>query len=239
MASDGQSELLRLAQEVHNLTSSLVTHLSQSNLPEPNFTPSSPEIPHSSTYKALRAQLNDAASDLLLLVNGPRIEACRFVCSHNDLGAYQLAFEFDLIRKIPQEGSISLAELSGQTGVDEDRLGRILHLLCSRRLFAEPEPNRFAHTSMTVIYARDENVRAAGAYQLDEQMKGSVEAARSFQEGAKSAFEQRHGGPMFEYYQRFPEKGARFASAMRGISKCEFVWRRFLTGGRERGRLTD
>ncbi|KAF1948504.1 O-methyltransferas-like protein [Byssothecium circinans] len=221
MASNGaqQSELLKLAQQVNQLTSSLVSHLSEINAPEPNFSATSPEIPYTDTYKDIRGKLNDAAQDLLLLVNGPRIEACRFACSHNDLGAFQFAFEFDLIHKIPQEGTISLSELASQTGVDEDRLGRILRLLISRRYFAEPEPNHFTQSSLTIVYAQDENIKAAGDYQSDEQFQASSEVAKSFQNGKKSAFEQRHGMSMFEYYKEHPKKGARFASAMKGISK--------------------
>jgi len=77
-----------------------------------------------------------------------------------------------------------------------------------------------SHTSLTAIYAQDENIKAAGDYRLEEQMKGSVEAALGFQQGARSAFEQRRGMSMFEYYKKFPEKGARFASAIKGIRKC-------------------
>ncbi|KAF2120345.1 hypothetical protein BDV96DRAFT_642177 [Lophiotrema nucula] len=155
MISNEQSQLLKLAQEVQQLTFSLVSYLSETGVAEPDFTTSSSEISYSAAYTSIRAKPNEVAQDLLLLVNGPRIEACRFVCSHNDLGAYQFAFKFGLIYKGPQEGKISLLDLSEQTRIDEICLGRMLRLLCSRRLFIEPEPDHFAHTSMTIIYAQD------------------------------------------------------------------------------------
>ncbi|PVI04683.1 O-methyltransferas-like protein [Periconia macrospinosa] len=220
---ENTSELLKLAEQVQNLTASLVSHLSETNTPEPNFTPSSSEFPHTETYKDLRGKLNDAAQDLLMLVNGARIEAHLFALSHNDLGAYQFVFDYDLSHKIPEEGSISLPDLASQIGVDEDRLGRMLRLLVSRRHFLEPEPGRFAHSSLTVLYARDESIKAAGDYQTEEQFQASSDVAKSFRNGKKSAFEERHGMTMFEYYKENPSKGARFASAMRGISKCTLI----------------
>jgi predicted transcriptional regulator len=149
------------------------------------------------------------------------MEAGRFTLLHIDLGAYQFALAYDLVSKIPQEGSIGLSKLAKDIGVDEDRLRRILRLLCSRRIFTEPEEDHFTQTHFTSTIARDQNIKDAVTYQTDEHFQTATDVALSFQTGAHSAFEQRHGMSIFEYYKQHPEKGERFASAMKGITKSE------------------
>ena len=214
--------LLQLAQEVNQLTASIVTHLKKVNCAEPDFSISSAEVPSDKEYNGLRDALNDTASDLILLVNGPRHHARKFITSHNDLAAYQVAFEYDLFNAIPEHESADLGVLAKSTGIDEDRLGRMLRLMCTHRMFKEIEGNRFCHTSGSVVFARDKDLKAAGDYTLDEMFKASSETASSIRTKRKCPFEQRHGVSLFEYYNNNPKLGARFASAMKGITRRQY-----------------
>jgi hypothetical protein len=60
-------------------------------------------VPENPEQIALRARLNDAARDLLRLVNGPRNDARTFVCYLYDLAAWQVACEFNFFEAIPED----------------------------------------------------------------------------------------------------------------------------------------
>ncbi|KAF2180126.1 S-adenosyl-L-methionine-dependent methyltransferase [Zopfia rhizophila CBS 207.26] len=219
MASNASS-LLNLAQTINTLTSDIKSHLSTTNHPEPDFTTSSADVPQDAHYASLRDSLNDAALDLLQLVNGPKQHFRRFLCSHNDLAAYQVAFSFSFFTHVPEKEPISLSALAEKVGLDEDRVGRTLRLLCTQHVFSEPSKNTFAHTSSSIIFARDKDLRACAEYQLDEMFKAASDTASGIRNG-KSPFEERHGVGLFEFYGRDPKLAARFASAMTGVAKLD------------------
>ncbi|KAF1950440.1 S-adenosyl-L-methionine-dependent methyltransferase [Byssothecium circinans] len=215
------SSLLQLAEQLQSLTASVVSHLKQQNHPEPNFTPQSHPVPDDATYQTLRDSINDAAYDLVFLVNGPKMHGRHLACQPNDLAAHDTAFSFDFFNAFPVDGTITLSELSQKTGIDEGRAGRILRLLCARRWFTEVEKNTFAHTSVTAMIAQEPEIRSAFAYQLDEMFQASADLPSSIRNGATTPFEQRHGAPIFDFYKENLKMGARFTSAMSGIAKLD------------------
>ncbi|KAH7135960.1 sterigmatocystin 8-O-methyltransferase precursor [Dendryphion nanum] len=234
MSKEETTDLLALAKQVLDFTSSIVSHLESLDHPQPNFSISSTLVPKDEKYEGLRNKLNDVATDLLALVNGPHTQARKQTCQVHDLAAHQVAFHFDFFEVIPENGSAHLREISRKTGVDQDRAGRILRILCTQRIFKEVQKDTFAHTAYSVTIRRDEEMKASGAYMLDENFKADSEASLSIKDGAKTPFEQRHGMSVFEFYAKNPDKAARFAKAMAGITRLDrqmtelksgFTWR--------------
>jgi hypothetical protein len=219
--SENHSSLLQLAEQIQNLTASIVSHLSQNDHSEPDFTPDSHPVPDDATYQILRDSLNDAAYDLVFLVNGPKMHGRYLACQPNDLAAHQVAFSFNFFDAFPVGESITLSDLALKTGIDEGRAARILRLLCARRWFREVQKDEFTHTSVTAMIAQEPEIRAAFAYQLDEMFQASSDLASSIKNGATTPFEQRHGAPIYDFYKGNLEMGARFTSAMSGISKLD------------------
>ncbi|KAF2847521.1 O-methyltransferas-like protein [Plenodomus tracheiphilus IPT5] len=227
MGAQKLSPLLELATEVQQLTTQIVSDLTAKQVPEPTFEPASETIPETPEQITLRARLNDAARDLLRLVNGPRNDARTFVCYLYDLAAWQVACEFDLFEAIPEEGTASVREIAAKAGIDEDRVGRFLRMLASDRVFEEVEKDTFKHTSRSVLYLKDKQWRDVMHYQLDEFFKAasgtsdSIRESPSITDGQKNAFVTRHGKDLFKYYKDDPKRAARFASAMAGVSRLE------------------
>jgi hypothetical protein len=226
-SSNNSSELLELAQKISQLTSEVVSVLRNSSLSEPSLSVSSPDVPTTSEYNQLRGKLNDAASDLLLLVNGPKTHARKFFCTHHDLAAYQIAFDYDIFSAVSENDSIGLSQLAEATGLYPDLLSRVMRLLCTQRFFSEISPNTFVHTSVSIIFRNDKQLKAAGDYQLDEMFKAAGDTAAFMRRGTSeenaviSPFQERHGVPLFKYYANNPKLAARFASAMAGVAKCK------------------
>jgi hypothetical protein len=165
MISKESSTLLELANEVQQLTTYIVQDLNAEGLPEPTFEFHSATIPETSKQIALRTQLNDAAQDLLRLVNGPRNDARTSVCRLYDLAAWQVACEFNLFEAVPIDSAASLEDIASKIGLDEDRTGRFLRMLASDRAFEEVAENKFKHTSRSALYLQDKQWRDVMHYQ--------------------------------------------------------------------------
>jgi hypothetical protein len=165
MNSPQESQLLYLAQRVQTLTNEIVNNIQTAGIREPNFLAASETVPETKEYALLRGSLNDAAQDLLRLVNGPVYEARTFVCSLYDLVAWQVACEFNFFQAIPEDTSATLQEISDRVGLDVDRIGRFLRLLATQRVFKEVTPGVFQHTSRSALLLRDVQIRDAIHYQ--------------------------------------------------------------------------
>lgn len=222
------SYLLSLARDIHQLTANLVEELYSLQPNEPDFTPSSAEVPTSPAYNTIRSKLNDVATDLLHLINGPKLHLQRYIFSHNDLAAYQVAFEFNIFSAVPEGDSIDLPMLAAKTGLDSDILQRVMTFLCTQRVFVEVADDVFAHTHISATFARNPDLRAAAGSQLDEIFKAAPEMATSLKQFSESKgelarrtpFEERFGMPVFEYYKQHPKEAARFAAGMGAVTKC-------------------
>ncbi|KAL6702554.1 hypothetical protein ACN47E_001551 [Coniothyrium glycines] len=203
------------------------------------------ERPDSSEYCVARASLNDAANDLLLLVNGPRAHFRSLFCYHHDLAAFQIAFDHDFFNKVPLQGAISAAQLAQRVNFDQDRVERIIRFLSTHRVFTETERGTFMHTPYSAIFAKDPEIFAAAHYQLDEFFKAAAEASeatRSFpyqSDHLHSAFTKRFGVPLFQYYSQNPPLAARFGRALKGVAKLDrqvhelkdgYAWENFRGG---------
>lgn len=174
-----------LANQVSGLSTQLSTYFSTSSQPEPDFTVNSASVPNTSEYEVLRAELNDAALDLLHLIDGSPATLRSFIFSYNDLAALQIALERRFLDHVPLPVELNslgesattmehtalraagISEIAERAGMDEDRTGRVLRLLATQRIFEEVEQNgipKFQHTASSAIFARDR-----GFHQMVEQ----------------------------------------------------------------------
>ena len=165
MASISNSKLLDLASTIQQLTSKIVENLTREQIAEPDFSPRSSSIPETPYHAELRASLNDAALDLLRLVNGPRIDTRGLICSQYDIVAWQVACEFSFFDTVPEDGDATVQEIAAQAGLDEDRVGRMMRILATDRVFEEVEENTFRHTSRSIVFRQDRQIRDAVHYQ--------------------------------------------------------------------------
>lgn len=164
-----QSMLLKLAEDIHSKTYQIVKQLRQHQQVEPTFEADSPivdpRLETSCEYEELKNSVNEAANDLLLLINGPKTFLRTFLTTHYELAAYQVAIEFKFFENVPRHGSIHVAELASIVGMDADRTGRFLRLLATQRVFREVKEDFFAHTAASMALAVDPEVNSAAGMQ--------------------------------------------------------------------------
>ncbi|KAF5639050.1 O-methyltransferase [Fusarium sp. NRRL 25303] len=227
MASANHSNLLQLAKTVQQTTETIVKYLQDTKQQEPSFHQNSNAIQGDADIHSTRIQLNDAAQDLLRLVNGPANEYRSFYMSHYTLAAYQVAFHFKLFRHVPLGSKVSIADLASKAGIDEGRCRRVIKHLATQRVFEEVEPDVFTHTASSALIARDSDMEAILWMQFDEMFKAASDAAKFVQndlngsKDADSPFATRHGKPPYQFYADVPEKGLNFAKAMAALTQSD------------------
>ncbi|KAK8103563.1 uncharacterized protein PG998_010596 [Apiospora kogelbergensis] len=86
-------------------------------------------------------ELAEASRELEQLVLGPR-------------QALGVIVTFDIPNLVPEEGSVSYAELSSLCGLDEDRLTRILRYVMINHIFREAPAGRVRHTPQSAHLAQ-------------------------------------------------------------------------------------
>lgn len=226
---DASTDILTLALNIVDSAAQIKTLLASKNLAAPNFSPDSPELPDTPEHAALRSRILASVDDLRLLVNGPRRTMRNLIGFSNDLAAFQVAFEFNFFTIVPEsEEGITVEALAKQAGMDVGRTRQIIRLLCTHRVFKEIEEGRFTQTANSAAFRRDENLRAAGHFGLDEIFKAASSTADCIKKAPQqtdlvhSAFNERLGATMFDYYHKNPEHATRFAKAMAGAAGGKF-----------------
>ncbi|RYP05940.1 hypothetical protein DL764_003474 [Monosporascus ibericus] len=228
-----ESLVLRKAAEVLKEAENLVQYLREKELPEPNFSPSSPPHPADNDYDTIRINLTEAAQDLILLAKGPMQWLRTFMCSIHDLGAWQTALRFKYFSILPLDQSMSVKDIAAEAKMDEDRLGRVMKLLASQHCFREVEEDVYQHTSLSAFIAQNKDIEAIVAFQLDEMFEAasltaqSIERAPYTSDSAHTAFTLRFGTHPYKWYMANPERGARFASAMAGLAQSKSTLSQF------------
>ncbi|KAI0862677.1 O-methyltransferase-domain-containing protein [Xylaria cubensis] len=228
-----------LAERISSLTSQLSSYLSSNSISEPKFTPDGGDVPETPEYEALRGPLNDAALDLLRLVNGPKRSLQEFFFSQYDLAALQIALDRRLFDHVPlppvsphdeaRVQKVGVAEIAQKAGMDEDRTGRVMKILATRRIFEEVdgEPENFTHTASSACLARDADFNATADMQMDDMLRAASELSAVVtrspfaSDASHSAFHERFGVSMYQYYEQRPEKARRFTQAMSGWSRLD------------------
>ena len=244
----GSTDLLTLANNILQQTTSIVSYLKNNNIAPPTFAADSTEPPETAKYLALHGSLKTSLEDLDRLIDGPKRSLRSFVCQGNDLAAFQVACDFEFFTLVPAEGEISIVDLAQKAGLDADRVARVLRMLATHRIFREATPGFISHTAASYAIGIDEELRCAGHYmqvaflsiqittsfmsqvvlihsRVDEMLKAATDTSKCLKaspfesDSSHSPFNTRHGVPMFTYYAQNPRFAARFAKAMAGAAK--------------------
>ncbi|KAL8849535.1 MAG: hypothetical protein Q9221_005469 [Calogaya cf. arnoldii] len=221
------SSILALAKNILELTQDMTEYLQANSLAAPTFALVSPDPPDTPEYRRLHATLKTSLEDLSRLIDGPRKWLRAFCCTGYDLGALQVALDFEFFRLIPAYGELTIEELAKQSGLDADRTGRIVRQLMTYRFFEELRPRVISHSSTSLVMQQDEELRSVVHYSLDEMLKAAADCNVSLKANPHEAhqnlnpFVTRHGVGIFEFYKNDPEKARRFGKAMAGLRRMD------------------
>ncbi|KAI1743818.1 S-adenosyl-L-methionine-dependent methyltransferase [Xylaria scruposa] len=226
-AADASASLLSLGETIVELTQSMAKYLQGENFPALSFDPDAEDPPNTQDYRRLHANLKASLEDLKLLIDGPSRFLREFCCTGYDLGALQIALDFDFFQLVPANGSITLDDLANCAGLDVDRTSRIIRQLMTYRIFEEHQPRVISHSTASLAIHKDEDLRSVVHYSLDEMLKAAADCNVSLKANPHEAhqnlnpFVTRHGVGMFEFYKNNPDKARRFSKAMAGLRKMD------------------
>ena len=219
--------ILTLAQNVLELTQDLSKYFQANNLVAPTFALDSQDPPNTAEYRNLHTTLKTSLEDLQRLIDGPKKWLRTFCCTGYDLGALQIALDFEFFQLVPAHGDITLEDLAHKAGLDVDRTSRIIRQLMTYRIFEELRPRAISHSSTSLVMQQDEELRSVVHYSLDEMLKAAADSnitlkAHPFEAHQnQNPFVTRHGVGIFEFYKKDPEKARRFAKAMAGLRRMD------------------
>ncbi|KAL8833749.1 MAG: hypothetical protein Q9205_007552 [Flavoplaca limonia] len=221
------SSILALAQNILNNTQDMTVYLQANNFTAPTFALDSQDPPDTPEYRQLHAILKTSLEDLSRLIDGPRKWLRAFCCTGYDLGALQVALDFEFFQLIPANGELAIKDLAKKSGLDVDRTGRIVRQLITYRFFEELRPKVISHSSTSLLMQQDEELRSVVHYSLDEMLKAAADCNISLKANPHEAnqnlnpFATRHGVGIFEFYKNDPEKARRFGKAMAGLRRMD------------------
>lgn len=143
-----------------------------------------------------------------------------------DTATLRWLYHFDVPSAVPQEGSISFAELATRVNVSQRVLTRTLRHAMLNNIFIEPEVGRVAHTSLSLQLALTENpilgvvghqtetVFPAIAHMVEAHDKYSTEDESVTHAPFNEAFGTRVKA--LEWVANDPVRSARFTESMKG-----------------------
>ena len=165
-AASPSTDILALALDIVKNAADIKTLLASQNLPAPDFSADSPELPDTPECVSLRSRLVASLEDLRLLAVGPRSTMRSLMGGSNDLAALQVAFVFGFFTIVPlgTEEGISVEELAQQAGIDAGRVRQVMRFLATHRIFREVKDGVFTHTAISAAFGRDDNLIGLGLY---------------------------------------------------------------------------
>lgn len=132
----------------------------------PSAPPATPSIassvPSHALFEARRTAIG-AAGMLAALVQDPRTRAMELCAQYLEARAWHIAVEKrvpDVLAQAKPGEGVSLERLGKATGINEQKLARIMRCLCSLHAFTEVRPGYFANTYMSECLVGNEELSA-------------------------------------------------------------------------------
>ncbi|KAL9085531.1 MAG: hypothetical protein Q9165_007576 [Trypethelium subeluteriae] len=228
MSTKHSDDLVHTAEEILTRTSQLAKQLSQRSITPPSLSVGANSdlwTTHDGEIEALRSATLALTQRLDNLLEGPHGVIHEYVSTNWEYGALYTLLEFDILEKIPLDGSpVPAAQLAEQAGLPSEKLLRICRLVATTGILQEPEEGLFAHTAISEILVKDPGFRSWVGFQLFETRVASANLADSLKRPnpywtGQAAFEYAWGMPMYTWHAKNPEKGKRFAQAMQSVSQ--------------------
>ncbi|KAF2230553.1 putative O-methyltransferase [Viridothelium virens] len=228
MSTKHSDDLVHTAEEILTRTSQLAKQLSQRSITPPSLAVGANSdlwTTHDGEIEALRSATLALTQRLDNLLEGPHGVIHEYVSTNWEYGALYTLLEFDILDKIPLDGSsVPATRLAEQAGLPWEKLLRICRLVATTGILQEPEEGLFAHTAISEILVKDPGFSSWVGFQLFETRVASANLADSLKKPnpywtGQAAFEYAWGMPMYTWHAKNPEKGKRFAQAMQSVSQ--------------------
>lgn len=158
------AELLELSELFNNNVQTVIQEWAKEQEPNASNDGASPDmLPSLRLYEAQRTLLA-LTGKLTELVAEPSLRIMEVGCQYWESRALFIACERRIPNMLanPQDNQlgVSIKVLGEKTGIEADKLSRILRTLCSNHIFAEASPNHFTNNVISAALVGNEPLRA-------------------------------------------------------------------------------
>jgi len=160
--------LLVVAADILGECNQLLKQLKANSITEPSLVVgASTELWSSSAVDIAqpRTRILGLIEQLARLVQGPHEFLEDYVSSNWEYGALYTVLQFNVLEQIPLDGQAQVSFLAKQSGLPENKLLRILRLLCCKQILNEVEEGVFCHTAISEELVKDEKFKAFVGFQ--------------------------------------------------------------------------
>ncbi|KAF2087434.1 S-adenosyl-L-methionine-dependent methyltransferase [Saccharata proteae CBS 121410] len=228
---DTSSPLESLADQALLAAKQVDGFFSANGLAQPSFEergpPGYPKMP--SDIQAARLRLRDAAKALYDLATGPD-EGLRWISTeYADLATLRFIDHFNLAEAVPLGGEKSFTDIAAERKLHAGQVKRVLRHAMTNNIFMEKREGYVSHSATSKALLTDKSIRAwvSSCTELfTRSSTGLVEATERW-----GWSEKRNETPfnisyqtdlgLFEWWTEHPEKGARFATSLKGMAQDE------------------
>lgn len=157
------SAIIGFASGIVAAAQDLVKEMQAQGVPEPSFDENAVTTLwtlQSGVIDAHRQRIMDMTAGLHSLVSGPYAALRQLSGTHFSSAALRAVLEFDVLKHIPLGSSVAIDVLAEKTGLDEDKLRRMLRLMNTHAITAEAPATAFKHTAFSRRLAEEPEIRA-------------------------------------------------------------------------------
>ena len=160
--------ILALAEKILGQVSDLNDYLSQESIAQPSLAAGATTdlwSSNSTDIQSARTNIVGFTKQLTTLLAGPHEYLHEYISPNWEHGALYTLLEFDILEKIPLNGSAHVSKLALQSGLVEKKLLSILRLVSCEGIIDEISEGNFAHTAISEELVRDEKFKAFIGFQ--------------------------------------------------------------------------
>ncbi|KAH7018391.1 O-methyltransferase-domain-containing protein [Microdochium trichocladiopsis] len=219
------TRIVALSQRIASNTAKLNEFLEANGLPTPSFDVDGPldhSIPEDAAeIHAARAAIVDDTQELRRLVLGPK-EYLMSYC-HDDLIAQQAIARYRLVHSFPVGKEATFADIAKASSIPENNIKQFLRFATVQGIFAEPKPGVITHNAVSRLLAEDEVIHDWIDCNTDDMWKSASRTCEALDKW-RGSLEPHESGfslasnsdkTVYEIFGEHPERGRRFANAMR------------------------
>ncbi|TLD11619.1 hypothetical protein PspLS_11566 [Pyricularia sp. CBS 133598] len=125
--------------------------LEKEGLPEPSLSPARPSHVNLKSSKGLqdKARIVELAQQIIATTLDPAMTLFQSSLQYHFCACLKVVLDLKVGYEIPQHGRISRKQVASTLNIEEGLLARIMRVVMTNYIFAEPEPGYYSHTSIS------------------------------------------------------------------------------------------
>lgn len=146
------SAIINFASGIAAAAQDLVKEMQAQGVPEPSFDENAVTTLwtlQDGIIDAHRQKIMDMTAGLHSLVSGPYAALRWLSGTHFSSAALRVVLEFEVLKHIPPGSSVTIDVLAEKTGLDKDKLRRMLRLMNTHAITAKAPAAAFKHTAFS------------------------------------------------------------------------------------------